>query len=351
MHPTLRVFYTLIIATIGGYIGDLLRIPLGWLLGALVAVILSNIASIDVSVPKSIRTIALAVLGLMLGSAFTPETLARVNQWLLTITGMSVYLAIVTPLGVYYYSKVLRMDRVTATFAAVPGGLAAMVMLGISLGGDPRKMALAHTARLTTILIVIPTLTEWISGVEIDTTQLLVRQSAQALANSDIVILICCAIFGPLLARPLNLPSPVLFGALVASAAVHMTGLTEARPPAQLVNLVQIVIGAFIGTSFTNLDYRLVLRITGFSTLLTLLMIALAALFAYGLVQITEFEFPALFLALTPGGIAEMGIIAFLMNIDPVFVAAHHTVRVAMVYLVVPVLSRKWLGDIKPKLE
>ncbi|MFC1664023.1 AbrB family transcriptional regulator [Pseudomonadota bacterium] len=349
VHPTVRVFYTLIIAAIGGYIGDHLRIPLGWLLGAMVAVILSNIASIDLSVPKPIRTIALAVLGLMLGSAFTPETLARVNQWLLTISGMSVYLVLVTPLGVYYYTKVLKMDRVTATFAAVPGGLAAMVMLGISLGGDPRQMALAHTARLTTILVVIPTLTQWISGVEIDTTQFLLRQSAQALSTTDVMILTGCAILGPLLAKPLNMPSPVLFGALVASAAVHMAGITEARPPAELVNLVQIVIGAFIGTSFTKLDYRMVVRITFFSTLLTLFMIALAALFAYGLVQITEFKYAALLLALTPGGIAEMGIIAFLMNIDPVFVAAHHTIRVSMVYLVVPFLSRKWLGDIKPK--
>lgn len=349
MLPVLKVVYSLLIAAVGGYIGDLLNIPLGWLLGALVAVIISTVAKVEVSIPTYIRNIALALLGLILGSAFTPETLSRFQQWVITLSGMAIYLAVVTPLGIYYYMKVLKLNRVTATFAAVPGGLSAMVMLGWSLGGDPRAMALAHTARLTTILIFVPILTEWISGVKIDTGQFLLNQSIHTLSIIDVLIFACCAILGPLIAKPLKLPSPVLFGALVASAITHISGITEARPPPELVNLVQIVVGAFIGTAFAKSEYRVVVRISCYSTLLTLLMIAVAAVFAYGLVQITEFEYPALLLALTPGGIAEMGIIAYLMNIDPVFVAAHHTFRVSIVYLVVPVVTRKWLGDIKPK--
>lgn len=347
MPPILKVLYSLLIASVGGFIGDFLNIPLGWLLGALVAVIISNAAKVEVSIPTHLRNISLALLGILLGSAFTPETLSRFHQWMISMSGVAIYLVLITPLGIYYYSKILKFNRVTATFAAVPGGLGAMVMLGWSLGGDPRLMALAHTARLTTILIVIPTLAEWVSGVDIAARQSLQNQSHHALSIIDIVVFACCATLGPLIAKLFKLPSPVLFGALLASAIAHVSGITEARLPPELVNLVQIVVGAFIGTAFGKSDYRVVLRIFFYSTMLTFLMIAIAALFAYGLQQITEFEFPALLLALTPGGIAEMGIIALLMNIDPVFVAAHHTFRVAIVYLVIPVVTRKWLGESK----
>jgi len=347
VSPIIKVVYSLLIASAGGYVGNFLNIPLGWMLGALVAVIISNAAKVEVSVPEHLRTVTLALLGVILGSAFSPETLSRFHQWFITLSGVAIYLVLITPMGIYYYTKVLKFNRVTATFAAVPGGLGAMVMLGWSLGGDPRSMALAHTARLTTILVVIPTLTEWVSGIKIDTGQFLQDQSGQTLSIFDFAIFAACAILGPLIAKPLKLPSPVLFGSLAASAIAHVSGVTEARLPAELVNLVQIVVGAFIGTAFGKSDYRMVIRIFGYSTLLTIVMIAIAALFAYGLQQVTEFEFPALLLALTPGGIAEMGIVALLMNIDPVFVAAHHTFRVAIVYLVIPFLTRKWFGDSK----
>ena len=50
----------------------------------------------------------------------------------------------------------------------------------------------------------------------------------------------------------------------------------------------------------------------------------------------------ALVLALGPGGIAEMGLVAVAMGIDPLFVATHHVIRIGLVVLMAPPLFRLW---------
>jgi hypothetical protein len=80
---------------------------------------------------------------------------------------------------------------------------------------------------------------------------------------------------------------------------------------------------------------------------LTLSLLALVVVFAYGLNQWTGIGFAALLLAFVPGGLAEIGMLALILNIDPVFVASHHAVRVLLISLIVPLLATRWL---KPKL-
>jgi uncharacterized membrane protein AbrB (regulator of aidB expression) len=49
----------------------------------------------------------------------------------------------------------------------------------------------------------------------------------------------------------------------------------------------------------------------------------------------------ALLLAFSPGGIAEMGIIAVALGIDPLFVATHHVARIGLVVIIAPWLYRR----------
>jgi uncharacterized membrane protein AbrB (regulator of aidB expression) len=47
-------------------------------------------------------------------------------------------------------------------------------------------------------------------------------------------------------------------------------------------------------------------------------------------------------LALAPGGIGEMAILAVALNIDPVFVAFHHLLRMVTLMIIAPFWAR-WL--------
>ncbi|RAI30609.1 AbrB family transcriptional regulator, partial [Rhodoplanes roseus] len=48
------------------------------------------------------------------------------------------------------------------------------------------------------------------------------------------------------------------------------------------------------------------------------------------------------FMAFAPGALEALTILAFTMNVDPAYVAAHHVVRFAALALAVPLLAR-WL--------
>lgn len=335
-------FYALSLGGLGGLVGNALEIPLGWLLGAMAANMAANIYGLPTSIPGRLRGLALIVLGLLLGSAFTPELLSRAPSWVVSLAGLVCFLALVVPLSVFYARRVTRLDPVTSIFASIPGGLSEMVMLGWSLGANPRATALAHTSRLATILVVVPLLLRTLA--DIDVAGAVGPRADGALSARDVLVLSACGVVGPLLAKLLRLPAPMMIGALLASAAAHLSGFTAARPPSELIAAVQVVIGAHIGTAFAGSERYELLRTFALSAGLMLVIIGLAVAFALGLDAITGFGVLALLLALVPGGIAEMGILAFVLNIDPIFVATHHTFRVLLIYLTIPFLARWWFG-------
>jgi uncharacterized membrane protein AbrB (regulator of aidB expression) len=75
---------------------------------------------------------------------------------------------------------------------------------------------------------------------------------------------------------------------------------------------------------------------------------ATAALLAVTLVTaalvyaLTGLPFASLVLAFSPGGLAEMSLIALALDIDPAFVATHHVVRIFLVVVLAPLAFRIW---------
>ena len=75
--PVLHTLRTLALGTVGGACGYMLGLPLGWLLGAMALTMALAIAGVRVSASPKPRAAMIAVVGLMVGSAFKPEVLRR----------------------------------------------------------------------------------------------------------------------------------------------------------------------------------------------------------------------------------------------------------------------------------
>ncbi len=52
------------------------------------------------------------------------------------------------------FERVCGFDRVTAWYAAMPGGLQDMVIFGEEAGGDPRALSLIHATRVLIVMSV-----------------------------------------------------------------------------------------------------------------------------------------------------------------------------------------------------
>ncbi len=337
-----KVIYSLGLGVIGGAVGAYLNIPLGWLLGAMVANIGASLQGVALAIPQWLRSIAFIGLGAMLGTAFEPELLDRIHQWTVTMAGMLCYLAIAIPCAFIYGRKVTGFDNLTAAFSSIPGGLGVMVILGASAGADPRTTALAHTARLATILMVLPFLLRQLIGIDLDVTAAANKPTA-SISLADAGLFIALAASGSLVAKTVRLPSPYLLGPLILIASAQMADLTDFQIPIEFVNVTQVIIGAGIGTAFSGAKPHELFKTFILSSGLTLLLLALVILFAYVFNAWTDVGFAALLLAFVPGGLAEIGMLALILNIDPVFVASHHAVRVLLITVTVPLLASRWV--------
>jgi membrane AbrB-like protein len=317
----------LALGTVGGYAATLIRMPLAWMMGAMVVTTIAAIAGAPLRMAPALRSGMSTVLGVMVGSAFTPAIFARAGEWVLSLGGLVIYLVAVSLTMWALLRRFAHYDNATAFFSAVPGGFNEMLMLGTAMGGDDRILALSHALR---VLFVVMTIPLWFA----------VQRGyvggggmggggwAEPL---DLAMLLGCAIAGALVGRCVRLPAAALVGPMILSAAVHLGGLTASNPPWILIALAQIIIGSGVGARFTGVSPRQLLHSAGIALALTVVMLAITIGFGVGLHGLTGIPLTVLVLAFAPGGLAEMSLIALFLGEDTAFVSTHHIVRILLI--------------------
>lgn len=346
-----RVVLALLIGLIGGSLFTIADMPLPWMLGAMAATMAASLGGVEIALPQRMRKPMIAVVGVALGSAFTPDRLDGLAAWLPSMAILPIYVLVTGLLILIYLRQVSTFDAKTAFFAATPGGLSEMIILSDQLGGDMRNVALFHTARLVLIVFSIPLIANLVVTLE---PAAAIASGGDEILPGDLLVLGALLIGGWLLALPLRLPSPSFMGPLFLSTAVHLAGLTEASPPYMAVAAAQLVIGTSVGCRFSGVPLGLILKTLTVGAGGAFLMFAVTLLFASGLYWATGNPLALLLLALIPGGFPEMSLIALGMGFDPAFVVTHHGLRVLLVVtFALPVYSwfsrRGWFERHWPK--
>ncbi len=325
-----RFVFALLIGLVGGAIFAWLDLPLPWMLGALAATMGASLTGVDIAVPQAARKLVIAVVGVILGSSFTGDRIVNLSEWLPSLAVMPVYVLVLGAVILFYLRKISGFDHKTGFFAATPGGLSEMVILSDQLGGDLRSVALFHSARLILIVFSIPLLASYV--VAIDTTAI-VDDTHNEIRPLDLGSVAVIGIVGWWLAQRLRLPASTFMGPLLASMIAHLTGLISLSPPAFLLAMAQLVIGASVGARFSGVPFSLIMRTLLIGGGGALIMLALTFLFAVALHHATGHPLTLILLALIPGGFPEMSLIALGMGMDPAFVVTHHAVRTLIIFV------------------
>jgi len=333
------IMATLLFGAAGGMLFYTLTMPLPWMIGAMVVTTAAALAGAPLKGPGGIRPLMITILGIMLGSAFTPDALAGAGRWWPSLATLLAFIVVVTAAVAVFLAKAGRFDPVSAYFSAAPGGFATMLVLGGEFGGDERRISLVHAVRILLTVLIIAFWFRFFEGYRPGAVAAL--GSVADIAGGDFLVLAMCAIGYPI-AKRLKIPAAPLIGPMVLSAAVHMAGLTAAKPPSELVNLAQIVIGTNVGCRFVGVPVRQVFTTMYLSVAVTLFMVALAVAFAYLLNRVTGLGFEALWLAFSPGGLAEMTLISLAMGIDTALVSTHHLLRMIFMVTAAPLVFA-WL--------
>ncbi len=344
MPQGFRVLLALAIGGLGGWGAHLLQLPLAWMIGAMTATTVAAIAGAPVALSWTLRSVMVAVLGVMLGSGFTPEILDRLGEWALSLGALLGYTVAAGAAGMLYFRRVAGYDRPTAYFAATPGGLSEMILMGGAFGGDPRIISLVHASRVLLVVLTLPFAFQLFLGYQAGDRPA-AGPDLLAMAPWDLAVLTACGVLGFVGARLLKVPAAAIVGPMVLSAAAHLGGLTDAKPPDLLVAVSQVVVGSSIGCRFAGTELSLVRRTILHAAGVTVILVAVTLAFSLALNAVTGLPLPALVLAYAPGGLAEMSLIALALSLDAAFVATHHLVRIFVIVVFAPGLFRRVTGE------
>ncbi len=322
-------------------------IPLPWMIGSMVAVTAGAMLRLPLALPNQLRSVMVVVLGIMLGSGFSPDILPQLGNWAVSLSALLLYVVVSGGIGILYFRRLCRYGPISSYFSAMPGGLSEMVAVGGEMGGDSRIISLTQAWRILSVIMTLPFFFQlWLAYDP--ATRPTVGLPLAEVPLSDMAVLTTCAIAGFFAAKALRLPAAAIVGPMILSAVVHLAGLTTANPPRELVAVAQVVVGAAIGCRFAGIQMSLVARCIAAATGGTIILVAISLIFAWALHSLTGLSFVALFLAFAPGGLAEMSLIALSLSLDSAFVATHHIVRIFIIVVCAPLLFQllqKLLGD------
>ena len=315
--------------------------PLPWFLGAMAACLIAAVARVPIERPQALGIPMRIVLGVAIGTAFTPALLARAGGMALSLALLVPWTLAIIAAGIPYFSRVAGFDRATALFCAVPGGIADMVTLAQDAGADSRTVTLVQSTRILTIMILLPA---WVSvhdGLAVGGSSFARRLHLVDLRLVDAAILLAIGYLGWRAASAVRLVGAAIVGPMLLSAAAHATGLTGAQVPFEVMTVAQLTVGAMLGAQFRGLTWRELVRPVGLGLVFSFGLIAVTLAVVTGVAALTGFRPTAVLLAFAPGGQVELNLLAFLLNLDVAYVALHHLARLAIVMFTTQLLVRR----------
>ena len=345
LKPLTRPALALFIGGIGAGIFYVAGFPLPFLLGALAGTMIAGMAGAPIGISAGLRLYITVMIGLMVGGVFTPEVAADAPRWIPTLIAVVIMLAFISLAGYVYCRKVLKMDRLTALFSGLPGGLTEMIILGEEHGADLRKLILTHGVRVAVVLLCVPFFLVYGLGYE----ALPMERPPEAVIETviwtlpDGLILLATAVSGYWGGKVIRLPAHALTGPMLVSAAVHLNGAIEGTRPELVTVFVQLAMGSALGSRFAGAAFRDVGRHLILSMGLAFLTLLITIAVAGAIAALAGLSFPTVMLAFAPGGFAEMALVALSLQIDPAFVTTHHGTRLLVIVFIVPVVVGVWL--------
>ena len=340
---------TLAIAAAGGAALGLIGVPAGWLSGSILAVAGASLAGRPMLIPTLLMRAIFVLIGISLGAVVTPETLHGMATYPVSIAVLILAMALISVGGAGYLRLIHRWDNVDAYLAAAPGGMSQVLALGAELGGDLRAIAIVQSIRVVVIAVGLPAGLSMLGLVGQAPPRVTGGLSIGVL--DELAILVAASTIVAIIAYRIRFPGGLLFGAMLTSAVLHGSGLIHAVMPWGAANTAMVAMGAITGSRFANTPPRMLLNFVGAAFGSFAVAVTIAAAFAAVLISVLSLRAAEVMIAFAPGSVDAMMLLALALNLDPVYVGAHHLTRIFFVSLTMPLVARRTARSLKIRSE
>jgi membrane AbrB-like protein len=335
----LQVAETVVIAAVGGVTFSLIGVPAGLVSGSVLAVAGAALAGRPTRVPLWLARVCFVVIGMLLGAVVTPETLAGIATWPLSVALLTVSTLCMTFATTCYLRFAHRWDPLSALLGASPGAMAQVIALAAEFGADMRGVAIVQTMRVLVITIGLP------AGLALfgfAAAGVVVVPGPPS--GSSLMELALIAAVSSLMAFAmawLRFPGGLLFGAMAGSAILHGTGYVHAVLPWWVGSSAVVMLGAVVGSRFANATPRMLLDYVGAALGSSAVATAVASFFVLIVARYLPFRTADVVIAFAPGAQDTMMVLALALHLDPVYVGAHQLARWLVVTFLVALSARR----------
>jgi len=329
---------TLVIAAVGAGLFQLVGFPGGLVAGSMLAVAVAALAGRPMQVPLPLARLCFVMVGILLGAVVTPQTLRGIATWPLSVALLIVAVMAMLAGTASYLRWVHGWHPLSALLGASPGSMAQVMALSAELGADIRGIAIVQVMRVLLIVLGVPAGLALFGSTVAPAASL---RPAGAGSFAEVAVLVVASSATALAMLRMRFPGGLMFGAMFGSAILNGSGLIHASLPWGLGSAAVVTLGAVAGARFANTGPRMLLSYLGAALGSFAVAGLVAASFALLVAAMLPLRIADVIAAFAPGAQDTMMVLALALNLDPIYVGAHHLVRFLVVSLAIAVAARR----------
>lgn len=315
--------FTLIIGALGGSLASWAGWPLPWVIGSLVAVMLTRCAgSLVPEIPHG-RQAGQLIVAVAIGCHFTLPVMQQVAVHLgliVTAVLLTLVLALCSVLLLHRWGVPFS----TAFFALMPANSSEMVHLGRQRQADTSFIAAAHSVRLLLILLTVPAVATF--GMPP-----VVAHAPLPVVWPWLIFILGVGWLAALGFKQCKLPNPWTFGPfLICAVGVGCNHLSMSMP-GWLSGSGQLLIGCALGVAFDRSFFQRAPGLLGKVLLLLTGSVIASALAAWALGAGLGMPWLSLALGMMPGSAPEMSLTAEALGLAVTLVTAMQVIRMLLI--------------------
>lgn len=318
-----------------------LRMPAALLLGPMFAGIALGTNGATVRVPEIAYVAAQALIGGLIATTITPQIgQTFLGHWALFLAATVATLAASSVLGVGL-SRMGVLPGTTAIWGVTPGAASAMVVMSEAWGADVRLVAFMQYLRVICVALFAAGVAHFMLhlGNVAHTMPTLMAPVDLAACIETLAVLGAAA----WLALRLRVQGGAVLLPAFAVATLHLAGWLRIELPPLLLVATYALVGWTIGLRFTREALRYAVRALPAIVVSIVALIGLCALLSWLLARAAHVDALTAYLAMSPGGMDTVAIIAASSPVDLPFVMCLQTVRLFIVIALGPRLAR-WVA-------
>src|SRR5699024_10233871 len=222
-----------VIGILGGVIFKLLHIPVPWLLGPMVAIVIgTNGFKWEFTWNAYLRNIGLAIIGYTIGLSMTAQALKSVATQIPYMFFMTVTLLLLCAVIALFISKVSDNNFNTSLLASMSGGLSKVLILGEENKGiNLAVVTITHFHRLMIMIMFIISLmpilvlVPFVQGGGQTTSPVELAKTSGVSLFPSIFLFIAVALIFIYLFVKIKFPTAVLLGPMLGTILLQLAGI------------------------------------------------------------------------------------------------------------------------------